>query len=64
MGCCERCEWESERRRPWHRVCEGCYRGRRPRRHPRMTWLEHPELALLVMLLRVVLIVVCRLLDI
>jgi hypothetical protein len=29
-----------------------------------MAWPEHPELALLVMLLGVVLIIVCQLLDI
>jgi hypothetical protein len=38
--------------------------GRWWRWHPRMAWLEHPELTLLVMLLGVVLIIVCRLLDI
>jgi len=65
MGRCERCGREFEPRQPWHRLCEGCYRGRlRPRWHPRMVWLEHPELTLLVMLLGVVLIIVCRLLDI
>jgi hypothetical protein len=51
MGCYGRCGREFVARRPWHRVCEGCYRGRRPRWHLRMAWLEHPELALLVTLL-------------
>jgi len=55
---CEKCGKEFEPWKPWHRLCDACYRQRRV--HPQMIWWEHPELVLLIVVAGIVLLVIVR----